>query len=126
MGVTCRERLAVIIALDLTCAEVADQVELFLCLHAFDNTVEAHILTQIQNGAQDICALFIAGKVAHEAAVDLERIDGKAVDIGETGKASAEIVDCDPRAGCLDFLKHFERAVEILQHRGLRYLEDKA
>src|SRR5437016_94094 len=65
----------------------------------------------------------IADEIAHERAVDLEKVDGQRLEIGEGAQPGAEVVQSEAAADALQALQEMYRFREIADSRGLGYLE---
>ena len=90
---------AVVIALTLI-ASLSDDVGLLLCrLDAFGNDLHIKAATQLDDGANDGCVVFVNQDILNEAAVDLDLVQRQAAQVTERGVAGTKIVDCNLHAG---------------------------
>src|SRR5688500_8349790 len=80
----------------------AQKLHLPRFLHAFGDEPDAERARERRNRLYDRRVLRARGDVAHEAPVDLQAVDRKALEIAKRRIAGAEVVDGDDRADCLE------------------------
>src|SRR3546814_20470263 len=77
--------------------------QLHLGLDAFRDDGQAKTAGQRDDGAHDGGVILVAWNIAYERAVDLQAMDGKALQITELGIHGAEIVHRDAKPQPLQF-----------------------
>ncbi|MCY1276714.1 hypothetical protein D9M70_253820 [compost metagenome] len=101
-------------ALHLVARVFAEEVQLFLALHALGDHHQVQAVGHGDDGAGDLRVLFAVGQAVDEAAVDLQHVDGELLEVVERGIAGAEVI-------------HRHRQAEALQPgEGLHRLGDVA
>ncbi len=90
-------RAAEDVTLDLAAAELPDQVEIVVRLHALGGRIHAKRLGERDDGADDR-AVAVRGRrgAANEALVDLDLVERRFLQIAERAVAGAEIVERQP------------------------------
>src|ERR1700709_2173502 len=111
------------VALCQSTAEGEKLAELRLGLYPLGDHLDAEVAGEGQNGAQDLRALPLLAHLGNEGAVDLQTVDGEALETGERGVAGAEVVDRDPHAQRLHAVPGLDRDVEVPHHDALGDLE---
>src|SRR5690606_13367914 len=79
--------------LHLAASGVLQEGQLRLGLHALGDDAQTHGVRQPDDGVDDGRVVGIDHHVAHEALVDLERVDGQPLEVGQRRIARAEVVD---------------------------------
>ena len=74
-------------------AEIFEELDLRRHLDAFGDDIHAQPPRHVDDRAYDFEILAALFQAIHEAAVDLQRVDGEFVQVGEAGIARAEVVD---------------------------------
>src|SRR6478672_6355066 len=78
-----RDRLAEVEALDFIAGVAAQKAELFIGFDAFGHHRQAERLAHCDDGLRDRLVFGVERNVADERAVDLQRIDREALELGE-------------------------------------------
>src|SRR3546814_12659923 len=78
-------------------AIIRQSLRKFGAFNAFRCGFQVQRLCQRQYGANDGTLVLVLQHGRDEAAVNLQYVDGQALQAGKVGKASAEIVHCDSR-----------------------------
>ena len=107
--------------------EVAVQVEqgeaLGVGLDAFGDGADADGVGQLHAAGHDGRVAAVRAESGDEGAVDLELVDGKALEVGEAGIAGAEVVDRQAHAECLKGGEGGQCSVGIVHERRLGDLQ---
>src|SRR4051812_24578344 len=103
------------IALDLVTAEIAHAGEIVRGLDAFGGDRHPEALGELDDRLDDRDRLAVAGRVADEAAVDLQFVEDGLVQIAERRIAGAEIVQRNADAERPKPLQHVERALAVAE-----------
>ena len=82
-------------SLHLVAAQLGDGSVVRLRLDAGDDGVDVEVLAEIGERPQDCDAVGALARVAHELLVDLDLIEGEALQMAERPKADTEIVKCN-------------------------------
>src|SRR5262249_32751683 len=84
-------------------APEADQLPLLrLGLDAFGDGLHAHRVGEADHALDDRGVLLVGPEAVHEAAIDLDRVDGHALEVDERAVAGAEVVDGEADAELLE------------------------
>ena len=67
--------------------------QLFLCLYALRHDLESEIVRERYNGHHQRCVVGICSHVTNEGLVDLQGVNGQALQIGKRRETSTKIVD---------------------------------
>ena len=94
-------------------------------LDAFGDDLHAEGVRQREHGPHDRGAAAVAAGVqrAHERAVDLERMQGEAVQVAQRGIAGAEIVQRRVDAGAAQRVERGEHLVGVVEQRALGHFQ---
>src|SRR3569623_1790637 len=107
----------------LIAARLAQEGELFGCLHALRHHVEAQAPRHGDDGGDDGRVVLIGLHVADEGAVDLESLDREALEIAQRRIARAEIVDGEAHAHAVERGDIVARDLVALHQHALGDLE---
>src|SRR3569623_668933 len=107
----------------LIAARLAQEGELFGCLHALRHHVEAQAPGHGDDGGDDGRVVLIGLHVADEGAVDLESLDREALEIAQRRIARAEIVDGEAHAHAVERGDIVARDLVALHQHALGDLE---
>src|SRR5262249_53150123 len=118
-----RKRGRIQIALREGTAEIAQQRRLFDRLDALGDETQAEIYGEAGDRAHDRAVAEIGGDVAHEAAIDLERVERRRRERVERRVAGAEVVDHQRHAQRLEVLQSRLRLVAAAAEDRLGDLE---
>ena len=86
----------------MTAAHYLQRMSQFLRLDAFSGHMEVQRFGERQDRANDRPLVLVLQHIRNETAVDLQNVDGQAVQAGKVGIAGAEIVHGDADAQRLD------------------------
>jgi hypothetical protein len=111
------DRPAVVVALDLVAAEFLKEVRLLPGLDALGDHLQPEAPGQGQDGPGDGNILRVAGQILDEATVDLQGIDGQALQVAERGIAGAEVIDRHPDAELAEFAEGLHRRGQVLDQQ---------
>src|SRR6516165_7117840 len=92
-AVLCRGGAGKEITLCVGAAELAQLLELLPALDPFGNHLDVQMARHGDDGAHDREVAEVGHQVAHEAAIDLERVHPPALEVREARVAGAEVVD---------------------------------
>src|SRR6516165_5420271 len=92
-AVLCRGGTGKEITLCVGAAELAQLLELLPALDPFGNHLDVQMARHGDDGAHDREVAEVGHQVAHEAAIDLERVHPPALEVREARIAGAEVVD---------------------------------
>src|SRR5919109_2791748 len=87
--------LGEVIALPELAAQLAQVLELLGALDALGDRLQAHPEAELDDRAREGAVLCAAGDGGDEALVDLQRVDGEALQIAQRRVPGAEVVDGD-------------------------------
>ena len=73
-----------------------------------------------RHGAHDVERADAVGDVLHERAVDLDLVEGEALQVAERGIAGAEVVHGDAHAELAQLVERGERRLAVLQQDASR------
>src|SRR5512139_4101765 len=113
-----RQRPAEQMPLHFLAPLLAQEGQLVPGFHAFGDDAQAQAARQLDYRAHDGGVVGVAVEVAHERAVDLQPVDGEALEIAERRVAGAEIVDRQPHAERLQLPHRVEIVFHVLQQDG--------
>src|SRR5690606_32343777 len=82
-GLVRRHRSAEVEALRLVAAQVAEEAQLALVLHALGDHLQAEVVGQGDDGADDGGVMLVAADTADETGVDLELVDRQPRQVGQ-------------------------------------------
>src|SRR6266851_3794732 len=99
-----RERPAEIVSLQDVAVALGEESELLFGLDALGDDLEAEAMRHRDDRVRDREAARIGRDLAHERDVDLEAVDGEALQVREVREAGAEVVDAERDAGLLEAL----------------------
>ena len=85
-------------ALPAVAVLASEQGELLLLLDALGEGLDRERLAELHEGVDQRLALLVVLQAQDERPVDLQRVDGEALQVSERGVAGAEVVDRDPHA----------------------------
>ena len=102
---------------------VPQQRELLLLLDALGEGLDRERLAELHEGVDQRLALLVALSTRDERAVDLQRVDREALQVGERGVAGAEVVDRDAHAELLDRGQPRGGLLGVAHQRGLGDLD---
>ena len=118
-----RLRRAEQIALHFRTAEFAQQVALLLGLDAFGGRRHVAIGGDVHHRLHDAGRAFRLGDVGDEAAVDLDLVERKTLQIAQRGIAGAEIVERNADADGAKVVQNGQRRLVVADEHGLGDLE---
>ena len=95
-------------------------------LHPFGNRADVEIACQVDERADIILIVGIAGEIAAERPVELENIHRHGAEVAERGEARAEIVDGDAAAEFAQLLDEADGFAQVAQRHCLGDLDDQA
>ena len=111
------------VALRIFAAELVEFDRIGLGLGAFGDDLHAEIVRQGHHRAQDHRLAALRGGVVDEGAVDLDRVEGEALEIGQRRITGAEIVQCEAGPEIADARQDLRRIFRILHHQALGQFE---
>src|SRR5262245_7045338 len=101
------------ITLDRVNAELFQHIERLLVLHAFRNGRLVQPLGDGHDRLHEELVVAVAGKVADEEPVDLDRVGLQVLEVGEGREARSEIVQAHAAAGLAQRLYEALRVVQV-------------
>ena len=113
------------VPLDAADAPGGQHLGRFLVLDPFGDRLDAQIMRQLDQAADEDLVVAAPGQGCDEAAVYLDDIDLERAQIAERGEAGAEIVDREPGAEIVDRRDEIGRLVEAADRAGLGDLDDQ-
>src|SRR6185436_19298825 len=116
-------RLAEIVSLDLVAFEIAKESQLLLGFHPFRHYAEPQAVRHGDDGPCDRCVVAVPRQVPNERAVDLEGVQGKALEVVQGRVARPEIVDREMYPECLELVEQHDRLFRILHHHAFGDLQ---
>ena len=102
------------IALVLVAAQPLQGLELSARLHSLGSYLQLEAVRHGNHGVDDGGVLGVGLDIAHEAAVDLERVDWQLAQILERGVTGAEVVHCDTHAVLAELAQHCDVLLGVL------------
>ena len=99
-------------------AEPAQDLRLLLGFHALDDARQLQVPAQVDDRLDDVAAGGQRLDILDEAAVDLDLVEGQAMDVAQAGVAGAEVVKRDVRPQRFERLQAFATLVEIAHQGG--------
>src|SRR5919108_334184 len=118
-----RRRLPDEVALRERAALFAERVPDLLRLDAFGHDREPEVAAEVDRRADDRRVARVVAHVHDERAVDLDRLHGQPLQVGERRVAGAEVVDREPQAHLVQPREHAAHAERVGEDRALRDLE---
>ncbi|MNM31227.1 hypothetical protein D3C81_417990 [compost metagenome] len=97
--------------------------QLRVFFHAFGDHLQLHAVRHADDGQHNGRVVRIAGDFAHEGDIDLQLVDGEALQVGQAGIAGAEIVDGNLDAQRLEVAQHGDGFLGIRHQRAFRQLQ---
>ena len=104
-------------------AEMAQPARLIEGLDPLRHEFDAEARRHAHYRAQDVAVTLVVGHTGDERAVDLDRFDGKPLDVVERRVARSEVVEQDPYAESLQPLHDCRRGIGLLHQHALGQLE---
>jgi hypothetical protein len=95
-----------VIALGFVAPGLPQESELFCSLHAFRDHLELEAMPHRNDRLRDRGVVRVAGAVAHELAIDLETVDGEALQIAQARIPGPEIVHRQAHAETLQVAQY--------------------
>src|SRR5206468_8634051 len=92
-------------------------------LHTLGHHVEVEVAAEIHGRPDNRRQVRVDGHVTHEGAVDLDLVDGEALEVGQRRVARAEVVDGEPHAHLPQAVDDGDRALRLVHHGRLGDLE---
>ncbi len=80
-------------------------------------------MRQVHDGFDKMAPAFVAMQIADEGAVDLQCVDGQAVQIGQRRIAGAEVVQQQQNAHRFQLLEQIDRVIGFFHHHAFGDLE---
>ena len=111
------------VALGVVAAEPAQLRELGLVLDPLGDHVQREGAGHADDRLDDRRALLLDPERVDEGAVDLQRVEGEAVEVGERGVAGAEVVEDEPHADLAERLQGGHRGGRLLDQDALGDLQ---
>ena len=84
------------VALAAVATEVGELLPSLEVLDAFGHRLQAEVVTEVDDRADDDGVVGVVVHVQHEGLVDLELVDREVLEVGEGGVTGAEVVDGEP------------------------------
>jgi len=113
-----RQRRAAEEALDLLAAGASEELLLFGVLHPFGDHRQLQAVGEGDDGAGDGGVVVVVGQAGDERLVDLQDVDGQALEVAERGVAGAEVVDRQLQAELLERLEDRQGFLLAVHHEG--------
>ena len=111
------------VALGVVAAEPAQLRQLHLVLDPLGDHVERERPRHPDDRLDDRRPLLLHPERVDEGAVDLQRVEGEAVEVGERGVAGAEVVEDEPHAELVQRLQRGDRRRRLLDQDALGDLQ---
>lgn len=108
------------IALEEVASAADEKIALRASLDAFGGHLDPERTRQRDDRRDDGALFLVTGRVGDEAAVDLQLVHRKALQVGEARIARAEIVDGNRHPQRLQPLERAQRGVGLLHGRSIR------
>ena len=86
-----------VVSLREVAAEGGEKIEVVLVFDAFGDNFEVEGVCEVDGGADDRGTAAVGADVRDEGPIDLEFIDRKVTQVGESAVARPVVVDCDPQ-----------------------------
>ena len=80
-------------------------------------------LAELHERVDEGLALLVVLQLGDEGAVDLQRVDGEALEVSEGGVAGPEVIDRDPHAERLDLGEATDGVLDVAHQGGLGDLD---
>src|SRR2546427_504753 len=106
-------------SLDVRAPELLQVQKLLRGFHAFRDDFKAQSAAQCQRGLDNRGSPGVLVHGLYEAAIDLDQVEGKAVQVGKAGMAGAKVIDGEIHAQRLD-LPHDGQYLLIILKQGDR------
>ena len=95
-------------------------------LHPFGDDLQPQAGAQGDDGAHDGRVVGVIEHVAHKTLVNLELVQGQALEVGQRGVAGAKVIERKADAVVLELLHFFNHAFDVSQQHALGQLQQQA
>ena len=125
VDVRSRNGLAEIKSLQLVAARGSDRLSLIERLDAFRDGADLHLLTEPGDRLYDRLAVLSLPdvEIAHEAAIDLDFVEGEASQVAQRRIGRPEVIKRDAHAECAQIVQNRARVDFVAQERAFGNLE---
>src|SRR5471030_93119 len=111
------QRPRIQVSLHFVAAGTLQEGQLFERLDAFGDHLVLELLGDADDGAGDGAVVGVAGNAGGERAVDLQRVDREALQVGQAGITGAEVVQRQGHAQRRDAVHDADHAVDVVHQR---------
>ncbi len=118
-----RHRPSEQVALEAFAAVQLEETQLARGFHAFGHDLQVEALGQRQDGADDGRIVGVGEHIAHEALVDLDQVEGQALEVAQRRVPGTEIVQREPYADPLELRHAADRVFHVAQQQAFGELE---
>ena len=120
------ERVGEVVSLPVTAPQPAQQGGLLRVLDPLGDDAQAERRREAEDRPHDAQVATLGLKTGHEAAVDLEAVDGERLEMAERGVAGAEIVEADAKSQRGEATQHRRDVLGVAHHQAFSDLKRQA